>query len=80
MTDKPVQIEQTSKRWKKIQLAGACIIGLAVLIAVLGGVLDTQGVRWEPVARKVIYSAAVPGAIGVCVSIYGSCMAWWHHG
>jgi hypothetical protein len=69
--DEPMIIEQTTKRWKAIQLAGvlSIIVGMA---AVCGAIMSQSA--------GLIYTAAILPAFGIVVTAYGSIMAWWHHG
>jgi uncharacterized membrane protein HdeD (DUF308 family) len=60
----PVQIEQTSKQWKAVQLAGGLLFlaGLAVLFA------------------GALQGGAVVLGLGIAVTAVGKILAWWHHG
>ena len=69
--DTPITIEQTAKKWKAIQLAGALII-IVGMGAVVGAI--------RAQAASLIYAAAILPAIGIGVTAYGSVMAWWYHG
>jgi len=66
-----IQIEQTGKRWKGIQLAGCCALFFGAFIAFLGGL---AGFGFP------IFAGIVIGVIGLGVVFYGSAGAWWNHG
>lgn len=63
-------IEQTSKKWKAVQLAGAImmIIGIVSCLSVAA----TGDVDNPPVIIHL-------GSIGLLVYITGRVGAWWHH-
>ena len=68
---KPVIIEQTAKRWKVIQLAGAgvCLVGVALTALAISLFNSTLAI-----------AAAVVCAGGVGTIITGRTLAWWYHG
>ncbi len=77
--EKPILIEQTTKRWKVWQLAGVGIILLDIIALLLLTYIfprpsDVKNPGFAFAAFAVVLS------IGVLVWIYGRVMAWWHHG
>ena len=71
MTENPVLIEATAKRWKLLQISGAG--------GMLAGVLITALAVWS-LSVPAIYLGALLFACGLVVYAYAATMAWWHHG
>ena len=71
MPHKPVIIEQSAKKWKAIQLAGAgvCLIG----VMLTGLAISLFSSVWA-------IAAAIVCAGGLGTIITGKTLAWWHHG
>jgi hypothetical protein len=57
-------VEQTSKRWKGLQVIGVCLIPLGCLASVA-------------IAPEIGFGL---GMVGLAVYVYGRMAAWWHHG
>lgn len=66
-----VIIEQTAKKWKAIQLAGAgvCLVGIALTALAI-----------SLFSSPLAIAAAVICAGGLGTIITGRTLAWWHHG
>ncbi len=71
--EKPILIEQTSKRLKLIRLVGIVLIVLAILPALL--LTDKYG----PTNTGYAISAVI-GLAGLACWGYGIALSWWHHG
>lgn len=69
-----VQIEQTSKRTKKLRLGGVILFVLAIVVGV--AFHDEYGVAegWPT------YLAFGLGGAGVLLYGIGTAIAWWEHG
>lgn len=67
---KTVLIEQTSKKFKLIRLAGLGQLLLAVVAAVLL-------MEHETASQVVGFTLA---ATGLATMTYGWALSWWHHG
>jgi hypothetical protein len=74
---KTVLVEQTSKRYKAIQLAGGLLFLVAFAIELCIGAAVMNGSEKWKVGTAV---ACLIGAAGIIVLGYGRFMAWWHHG
>lgn len=71
LEEKPVVIEQTSKRYKKQMLVGVTVSVFGTLIFVIGvGISSTQA----------ILSGFLTIIIGIFIFIHARYKAWWHHG
>ena len=70
-------IEQTSKRWKAMMLAGAMLMLLGAAVGVLGMVLVQQGM---PAARLIAAVGVALIALGVVVYLFARGAAWWENG
>lgn len=68
--EKPVLIEQTAKKWKKIQAAGMALVVIAAVLGVFA--MRSQS---EP----LILSGLATFVAGIVVYYVGD-LAWWHHG
>jgi hypothetical protein len=68
--DRPVTVQLTAKRWKRVQLIGGCIIVASFLFI---PIVNFYGSWW-------IMPQLVVLAIGSLVVFVGGIMAWWHHG
>ena len=66
-----VTVEATAKKWKAVQLAGAGIITAGLICLAF---FMSAGSGWPLRVTGLILFA------GLCITIYGSFMAWWHHG
>lgn len=69
--EKPVLIEQTAKKWKKIQAAGMALVVIAAVLGVFA--MRSQS---EP----LILSGLATFVAGIVVYYVGDLAAWWHHG
>lgn len=71
ISEKPVIIEQTAKRWKVIQLAGAgvCLVGIALTALAI-----------SLFSSPLAIAAAMICAGGLGTIITGRTLAWWYHG
>jgi hypothetical protein len=74
-------IEQTSKKWKKLQLIGGAVffvglilLGLCFKSAISTGQPNVGAVKFG----QAIGSLAVMAGLGIAG--YGAAMAWWKHG
>lgn len=70
-SEKPVLVEATAKRWKVIQLYGAVICLVGVLLT---------GLSISLFSSPLAIAAAVVCATGLGTIITGRTLAWWHHG
>ena len=64
-------VEATAKRWKAIQLAGAGIITVGLIC--LAFFMSAGSELPLRVTGLILFA-------GLCTTIYGTFMAWWHHG
>lgn len=64
MTEKPVTVQQTGKKWKTLQLAGS-------VLTILGIVLVFNG------SSDAGLYLVLPGIV---LLLSGGLGAWWHHG
>jgi hypothetical protein len=73
----PSVFQQTSKKFKRIQLLGVAIIGLGLvlLLAAVGSIGDG---RAEPTDKLELSFLAMFG--GAVVFLIGRGLAWWRHG
>jgi len=67
----PITIERTAKKYKAIQAIG-------LLIAVGFSPLIVYGIIAENFAVAGISCVAFAGGAVIC--LFGSALAWWHHG
>lgn len=76
--DRIVTTQRTSKKWKKVQLAGGIIFvsGFFFLLMSIG--MRRSGDTAESDLASVVGSLGFFG--GPCVWLYGRISAWWHHG
>ena len=64
----PTQIEATAKRWKAIELVGAALLAIGLLIQV-------ARIEIGPNAVAITFSA-----VGLLTAIVARGLAWWYHG
>jgi uncharacterized membrane protein YvbJ len=67
-----VTIQETSKRWKKLQLLG--MIGVPVCFI---GIMSSAGADQPSEGAAVFWVLGLLASIGAY--IYGRFGAWWHH-
>ena len=70
---RPVEIEQTAKRFKRDQL-----IGLGIFI--LGAASIIIGYRLRLQLTPVFYTGITLMVVGIGCALMASIRAWWHHG
>lgn len=68
--EKAQVIEATSKKWKKVQIAG-------IIILIIGIFSCTAATKQADGSYG--FGVSVPW-IGMAVYLYGRISAWWHHG
>lgn len=66
----PTTIEQTSKKWKALQLVGGLLAIFGVPAAMLGSVVNPIG--------SYVGLVLMLGGLGLFV--YARLLTWWHHG
>lgn len=71
----PILIEQTAKRWKRIQLAGLIVLVASMIAGI--GILWLPLSSWKADAFLVALFCAIAGG---AISQAGRLLAWWHHG
>lgn len=71
MTTRPVTIEQTAKRYKKLQLLGYLLLPLGAIVLMIA-MMEGSGTAGA-------WGAAIGGA-GLVAAWAGKILAWWHHG
>jgi len=72
---RPVVIEKTAKQWKGLQLFG-------VLLLVVGLVAARWGPLDLPTGKQDIFDLLTFAflILGGLIIVFGTFMAWWHHG
>jgi len=70
----PVLIEQTSKRYKAIQLAGGIVIICSIALAVAISLAFRNG------ETPAVITCIVGCMLGVALVVLGGTLAWWYHG
>lgn len=68
---KPVQIEQTAKRWKGWMLAGG-------IVALLGVIPFFAILKSNPATGFAVLLAFC--FVGLCIAMVGRIGGWWNHG
>lgn len=62
-------VEQTSKKWKRLQLIGAFLLVVGV-ITLIGGYKSSGG----------LITALLLNVAGLILVVYARTQTWWHHG
>ena len=81
----PTTIEQTSKKWKGVEMVGVIVmaIGVVLLIVRFAGLVN-QGMPVDVAVTNTIQSRIILALFflipGLGVLIYARGMKWWHHG
>jgi hypothetical protein len=68
----PQVIEKTSKRYKRIILAGYTIMLLGLVLCIVMMANETTTMTKTGIVLLLV--------LGLAVTAYGKGMAWWHHG
>jgi RNA polymerase subunit RPABC4/transcription elongation factor Spt4 len=74
-TARPQLIEQTSKKWKAVQVIGVPLALIGIVVAMLTARGHT-GLE----ATTGFWIGLVIACIGAGVALAGAIGAWWHHG
>lgn len=69
--NRTVTIQQTGKRYKKVQLVGYVLLGLGAIVLLIA-LMEGSGAAGG-------WGAAIGGA-GLVGIWAGKILAWWHHG
>lgn len=70
---KPQLIELTAKKYKRLQLIGNLILAAGAISIIGIGVITGQ-------STAGLWFGLPICAVGVIVHLWGSTLAWWHHG
>jgi len=73
----PTLIEQTAKRWKSVQILGAVLMLLGLVL----GLVFLYTTKVSDSSVRPVLACLVPFLVaGVSVYVVGRVGAWWHHG
>jgi hypothetical protein len=83
MANKPITIERTGKRWKRLQAVG-CLGLLTGAIVLYLGTSVVRAASSAAITRIELSNLSIAGlallVAGFCVLTYGRLGAWWYHG